>query len=81
MSTTGYKTWPKLTAQDEFRFLAELVLKHSTGDHTLVSLHDQQGGTEQAGGHGDEHGGRNSSGLGELAGTQSEFKHRAEGVV
>jgi len=45
MSTTGHKTWPKLTSRDEFRFLAELVLKHSTGDHTLVSLHDQQSGT------------------------------------
>ena len=45
MSTTGHKTWPKLTSRDEFRFLADLVLKHSTGDHTLVSLHDQQSGT------------------------------------
>ena len=45
MSTTGHKAWPKLTSPDEFRFLAELVLKHSTGDHTLVSLHDQQSGT------------------------------------
>ncbi|MEO5865116.1 MAG: TldD/PmbA family protein [Nitrospiraceae bacterium] len=45
MSTTGLKTWPKLTSRDEFQFLAELVLKHSTGDHTLVSLHDQQSGT------------------------------------
>jgi predicted Zn-dependent protease len=45
MSTTGHKTWPKLTSQDEFRFLADLVLKHSTGDHTLVSLQDQQSGT------------------------------------
>ncbi len=45
MSTTGHKTWPKLTSRDEFRFLAELVLKRSTGDHTLVALHDQQSGT------------------------------------
>jgi predicted Zn-dependent protease len=45
MSATGHKTWPKLTSLDEFRFLADLVLKHSTGDHTLVSLHDQQSGT------------------------------------
>src|SRR5262249_30327361 len=44
MSTTGHKTWPKLTSLEEFRFLADLVLKHSTGDHTLVSLHDQQSG-------------------------------------
>lgn len=45
MSTTSHKTWPKLTNQDEFRFLMELVLNRSTGDHTLVSLHDQQSGT------------------------------------
>ena len=45
MSTTGHKIWPKLTSRNEFRFLSELVLKHSTGDHTLVSLHDQQSGT------------------------------------
>ena len=45
MSTIGHKTWPKLTSPDEFRFLADLVLKHSTGDHTFVSLQDQQSGT------------------------------------
>jgi predicted Zn-dependent protease len=45
MNMTGHKTWPKLTSREEFRFLADLVLKHSTGDHTLVSLHDQQSGT------------------------------------
>ena len=45
MSAIGHKTWPKLTSREEFRFLADLVLKHSTGDHTLVSLHDQQSGT------------------------------------
>ena len=45
MSTPGHKTWPKLTSREEFRFLAELVLKHSTGDHTLVALHDQHSGT------------------------------------
>ena len=45
MSTPSHKTWPKLTSREEFRFLADLVLKHSTGDHTLVSLHDQQSGT------------------------------------
>jgi len=45
MSATGYKTWPKLTSRDEFRFLVEQVLKCSTGDHTLVVLHDQQTGT------------------------------------
>ncbi|MDO8354830.1 MAG: TldD/PmbA family protein [Nitrospirota bacterium] len=45
MSTTGHKTWPKLTSRNEFRFLAELVMKRSTGDHTLVALQDQQSGT------------------------------------
>jgi predicted Zn-dependent protease len=45
MSATGHKTWPKLTNRDEFRFLADLVLKYSTGDHTLVSMHDQHSGT------------------------------------
>src|SRR4029077_20726493 len=45
MSTTGHKTWPKLTNRDEFRFIAEQVLKRSTGDHTLVAVHDQHSGT------------------------------------
>ena len=45
MSTTAHKTWPKLTSRDEFRFIAEQVLKRSTGDHTLVTLHDQHCGT------------------------------------
>lgn len=45
MSTTSHKTWPKLTSREEFRFLAELVMKRSTGDHTLVSLQDQHSGT------------------------------------
>jgi predicted Zn-dependent protease len=44
MSVTP-KTWPKLTGRDEFQFLADLVLKRSTGDHTVVRLHDQHGGT------------------------------------
>ncbi|WP_447975490.1 TldD/PmbA family protein [Nitrospira sp. Kam-Ns4a] len=34
----------KLTSREEFRFLADLILKHSSGDHTLVALHDQHGG-------------------------------------
>ncbi|MGH7181720.1 MAG: metallopeptidase TldD-related protein, partial [Nitrospiraceae bacterium] len=45
MSTTGHKAWPKLTSRDEFRFIAEQVLKRSTGDHTVVTLHDQHSGT------------------------------------
>jgi predicted Zn-dependent protease len=39
------KTWPKLTSRDEFRFLADLVLKRSDADHTVVNLHDQHTGT------------------------------------
>lgn len=44
MSVTG-KTWPKMTGRDEFQFLADLVLKQSAGDHTVVRLQDQHGGT------------------------------------
>lgn len=43
--TKGSAAVPKLTDRDEFRFLADLVFKHSSGDHTFVSLHDQRGGT------------------------------------
>ena len=45
MSTANAKSWPKLTSADEFRFLADLVLKRSQADHTMVNLHDQHGGT------------------------------------
>src|SRR5690242_10021877 len=45
LSTANAKTWPKLTSADEFRFLADLVLKRSEADHTVVNLHDQHGGT------------------------------------
>jgi len=45
MSMTVRNIWPKLTSRDEFRFLTELVMKRSTGDHTLVALHDQHSGT------------------------------------
>lgn len=37
--------WPKMTSREEFQFIAELVLKCSTADHTLVTLQDQDGGT------------------------------------
>ena len=37
--------WPKMTSREEFRFLADLVLKRSAGDHTVVSFHDQRSGT------------------------------------
>ncbi len=45
MSTANAKTWPKLTSADEFRFLADLVLKRSEADYTVVNCHDHHGGT------------------------------------
>ena len=45
MTAPQMKPWPKLTSREEFQFMAELVLKSSTADHTLVTLHDQDGGT------------------------------------
>jgi len=45
MTVASHKTWPKMTGRDEFRFLADLVLKRSAGDHTIVRLHDQHSGT------------------------------------
>ena len=39
------KIWPKMTSREEFRFLADLVLERSAGDETIVTLHDQHGGT------------------------------------
>lgn len=37
--------WPKLTSRQEFEFLTELVMKHSAGDHTVLSIRDVHGGT------------------------------------
>ncbi len=34
-----------LTSREEFGFLADLVMRHSSGDHTSVSLHDARSGT------------------------------------
>jgi predicted Zn-dependent protease len=45
VSTANAKTWPKLTSADEFRFLADLVLKRSEADYTVVNCHDHHGGT------------------------------------
>ena len=45
MTGTGAKPWPKMTTREEFQFIAELVLKCSTADHTQITLHDQDGGT------------------------------------
>ncbi len=36
-----------LTERDEFQFISELVFKHSTADHTLLSLHDGETGTSR----------------------------------
>lgn len=45
MTTASQKAWPRMTTQDEFRFLADLVLKRSGGDETVVTLRDEHGGT------------------------------------
>jgi len=45
VSNANSKTWPKLTSRDEFRFLADLVLKRSAGDETIVTIQDQHAGT------------------------------------
>jgi predicted Zn-dependent protease len=45
VSITTVKPWPKMTGRDEFRFLADLVLKRSSADQTVVNLYDQHSGT------------------------------------
>ena len=45
MSAGTVKSWPRMTSQEEFRFLANLVLTRACGDDTIVSLHDQHAGT------------------------------------
>ncbi len=45
MSVVSAKPWPKLTSREEFRFLADLVLTRSSGDDTIVTLHDHHSGT------------------------------------
>jgi predicted Zn-dependent protease len=45
MTVGAAKPWPMMTSREEFRFLSDLVLKHSSGDHTLINLHDQRTGT------------------------------------
>jgi hypothetical protein len=34
MTSSITPSWPKLTGRQEFEFLADLVMSHSTGDHT-----------------------------------------------
>ncbi len=45
MTVAGTKAWPKMTSREEFRFLADLVLARSSGDDTMVTLHDHHSGT------------------------------------
>ncbi len=45
MSTEAPQSKGTLTSRDEFRFLTDLVLKRSTGEHTSVALLDTYGGT------------------------------------
>lgn len=45
MTSSITASWPKLTSRQEFEFLADLVMGHSSGDHTFLSLRDSHGGT------------------------------------
>ncbi len=45
MSISTVKSWPNMTSREEVRFLADLVFKRSSGDHTLVTVQDHNGGT------------------------------------
>lgn len=45
MTRLGDAKGPALTGREEWSFLSDLILKHSTGDHTFVALRDQYGGT------------------------------------
>ncbi|TKS61785.1 MAG: hypothetical protein EWM72_00187 [Nitrospira sp.] len=45
MSVASAKPWPKMTSREEFRFLADLILTRSSGDDTIVTLHDHHSGT------------------------------------
>lgn len=45
MTAASVKAWPKMTSQDEFRFLADLVLARATADDAVVTVQDQHVGT------------------------------------
>jgi predicted Zn-dependent protease len=45
MSAGNANRWPKMTGREEFRFLADLVFTRSSGDETIVTLHDVHSGT------------------------------------
>lgn len=45
MTAANARSWPKMTSQEEFRFLADLVLTRAAADDVLVTVHDQHVGT------------------------------------
>ena len=45
MPAAPAKVWPKMTNQEEFRFLADLVLARTTADDAVVTVQDQHVGT------------------------------------
>lgn len=45
MTAASARSWPKMTSRDEFRFLADLVLKRAAADDVLVMVQDQHAGT------------------------------------
>lgn len=45
MTAVSGKPWPHMTSRDEFRFLADLVFKRSSSEHTIVNLRDHHTGT------------------------------------
>ena len=45
MPAATAKVWPKMTNQEEFRFLADLVLARTTADDAVVTVQDQHVGT------------------------------------
>lgn len=45
MSSKIPTNWPVLTSREEFQFLANLVFRHSTGEHVCVTLQDHHSGT------------------------------------
>ena len=45
MTTKSEKSWPRLTTEEEFHFLTDLVLKHRSADYVFLTLHDHNSGT------------------------------------
>lgn len=44
VSLLSARPWPKMTSREEFRFLVDVILARSAGDHTVVTLQDEQAG-------------------------------------